>query len=97
MVQNPPAKAGVQETPLPSLGGEDPLEKEWQPTPVLSPGESHGQRSLAGYGSEGCKESDTTEATQHACMNLVALRHVGSSQARNQTHVSCRVKWVLYH
>ena len=26
-----------------------PLEKEWLPTPVFLPGESHGQRSLAGY------------------------------------------------
>ena len=23
--------------------------RKWQPTPVLLPGESHGQRSLAGY------------------------------------------------
>ena len=23
--------------------------REWQPTPVFLPGESHGQRSLAGY------------------------------------------------
>ena len=30
-------------------------------------GESHGQRSLAGYSPEGCKESDMTEATEHAC------------------------------
>ena len=29
-------------------------------------GESHGQRSLAGYGPQGCTESDMTEATQHA-------------------------------
>ena len=28
---------------------EDPLEKEWQPTPVCFPGESHGGRSLVGY------------------------------------------------
>ena len=35
--------------------------KEWQSTPVPLPGESHGQRSLAGYSSSGCKESDTTE------------------------------------
>ena len=27
---------------------------------------SHGQRSLAGYSPQGCKESDTTEATEHA-------------------------------
>ena len=26
-----------------------PLERAWQPTPVFLPGESHGQRSLAGY------------------------------------------------
>ena len=29
--------------------------------PVFPPGEFHGQRSLAGYGSQGSKESDTTE------------------------------------
>ena len=30
-------------------------------TPVSLPGEFHGQRSLAGYSSQGCKESDMTE------------------------------------
>ena len=40
--------------------------RKWQPTPVFLPGESHGQRSLVGYSPQGCKESDTTEATQHA-------------------------------
>ena len=39
----------MQETWVRSLGLEDPLEKEWQPTPVLLPGEFHGQRSLEGY------------------------------------------------
>ena len=34
-------------------------------TPVFLPGESYGQRSLAGYSPCGCKESDTTETTQH--------------------------------
>ena len=32
-----------------------------QPTPVFWPGESHGQRSLAGYSPRGLKESDMTE------------------------------------
>ena len=45
------------------LGWEDPLEKEWQPTPVFLPGESHEQKSLAGCSPQGHKESDTTEAT----------------------------------
>ena len=35
--------------------------KKWQPTPVFVPGESHGQRSLAGYSSWGRKELDMTE------------------------------------
>ena len=34
---------------------------------VFLPGESHGHRSLEGYSPQGCKESDTTEATQHTC------------------------------
>ena len=39
--------------------------RKWQPTPIFLPGESHGQRSLAGYSPWGHKESDTTEATEH--------------------------------
>ena len=35
--------------------------RQWQPTPVLLPGKSHGQRSLVGYSPGGRKESDTTE------------------------------------
>ena len=38
-----------------------PCRREWQATPVFSPGEFHGQRSLAGYSPWGHKESDTTE------------------------------------
>ena len=39
----------TRETWVPSLGGGAPLEEAWQPTPVLLPGESHGQRSLVGH------------------------------------------------
>ena len=39
----------MQETQLQSLGWEDLLEKEIEPTQVFLPGKSHGQRSLAGY------------------------------------------------
>ena len=34
---------------------------EWQPTPVFLPGESHGQRNLAGYSPWGRKELNGTE------------------------------------
>ena len=50
-----------------SLGREDPWRKEWLPTPVFLPGESCGQRSLVGYSPRDHKESDMTEATEHAC------------------------------
>ena len=39
------------------------LEKEMQPTPVFSPGESQGQGSLVGCRLWGRTESDTTELT----------------------------------
>ena len=39
--------------------------REWQATPVFSPGESHGQRSLVGCSVWGLKESDTTERLMH--------------------------------
>ena len=41
--------------------GKIPLRRKWQPTPIFLPGEFHGQRSLAGYSSWGCKELDTTK------------------------------------
>ena len=44
---------GMQETWVQSLGQEDPLEKERQPTLVFLPGEFHGKRSLEGYKSLG--------------------------------------------
>jgi len=38
--------------------------RKWQATPVFLPGESHGQRRLAGYSPWGHKELATTEYTQ---------------------------------
>ena len=40
-----------------------PRRRAWQPTPVFSPGEPHGQRSLTGYTPWGDGESETTEVT----------------------------------
>ena len=52
----------MQETRVWSLAGEDLLDKEWLPTPVFLPGESHGERTLVGYSPRGLsKELDTTE------------------------------------
>ena len=41
--------------------GKIPWRRKWQPTPVFLPGESHGQRSLAGYSIWGHTESGMIE------------------------------------
>ena len=46
--------------------GKIPWRRAWRPTLVFSPGESHGQRSLAGYSPWGFRGSDTAEAPEHA-------------------------------
>ena len=58
MVKNLPA---MQKTGAQPLGQEDPRRRKWQPTPVVLPGESHGQGSLAGYSPWGHKELDMTK------------------------------------
>ena len=64
MVKNPPAVQETQETLVQSLGWEDPLEKEmathssilaWKISWIEEPG---------GLQFMGCKDSDTTEATE---------------------------------
>ena len=62
MVQTVKTLPATRETQVQSLGRKDPLEKrEWQPIPVFLPGESHGQRILAGYSPWGRKQSDRPE------------------------------------
>ena len=43
------------------MGLEDALEKEMATSPVLLPGKSHGQRSLAGCSLWSHKETDTSQ------------------------------------
>ena len=43
-----------------------PWRRAEQPTPVFLHGESYGQRNLACYSPEDCKESDTTDITYPA-------------------------------
>ena len=65
MVKNLPTNArDARDTRSIPVLGRSP-EEEMQPTPVFLPGESRGQRNLAGYSPWGHKELDTTEATQH--------------------------------
>ena len=52
-----------------SLGQEGPWRRAWQLTPVILPGESHGQKSLAGYSPEDCKKTRLKQLSTHAHMN----------------------------
>ena len=63
VVKNPPAGAGDMRCGFHPWVGKIPWRRAWQPTPVFSPGESHGQRSLVDYSPWDHKELDTTEAT----------------------------------
>ena len=58
--------------------------RQWQPTPVLLPGKSHGQRSLVGCSPWGREESDTTEQLHFH----FSLSHIGEGNG-NPLQCSC--------
>jgi len=50
--------------------------RQWQPTPVLLPGKSHGQRSLVGCSLRGLEELDTTERLHfHFSLSCIGEGH----------------------
>ena len=57
--------------------GKIPWRREWQPTPVFLPGESHGQRSLVGY-----SPGDRKSRTRLSAIFLLSLR---TGQERTRT------------
>ena len=58
--------------------------RQWQPTPVLLPGESHGRRSLVGCSPWGCEELDMTEGLHF----LFSLSCIGEGNG-NPLQYSC--------
>ena len=63
MIKNLPANARDVRRGFDPWVQKIPWRKAQQPTAVFLPGESHGQRSLAGYSPQGHKELDRTEVT----------------------------------
>ena len=47
--------------------------RQWQPTPVFLPGESHGRRSLVGCRLWGCTESDTKRLSSSSSSSRVTI------------------------
>ena len=77
VIKNPLVKAGdVRYTgSIPELGRSSP-EGNSNPLQYFLPGEPLEQRSLPGYSPWGCKESDTSEGTQHTSMGKNRLEKV---------------------
>ena len=63
VIKNPPANVGeIRHVDwIPGSG----IWRAWQSTPVSLPGETHGERGLAGYSMWGGKELDMVKATEH--------------------------------
>ena len=64
--------------------------REWQPTPDFLPGQSHGQRSLAGYSPGGRRESDMTECYVPDARNeLESLKFVNRMWFDSHSVLTC--------
>ena len=62
--------------------------RKWEPIPVLLPGKSHGQRSLAGYSPQGHKELDTTEQLHFTSEYI--MRNAGLEEAQTGIKIARR-------
>ena len=58
--------------------------RQWQPTPVLLSGNSHGRRSLVGCSPWGRKESDTTER--------IHFHALEKEMATHSSVLACRIR-----
>ena len=67
-----------------SLGQEDPLEESTATHSSILPGESHGQRSLAGYSPWGSQELDTPEPLSMHAGWALTLRDQRSCEKRQE-------------
>ena len=78
--------------------GKIPWRRAQQPTPVFLPGESHGQRSLAYDSSQGHKELDMTEVTEHACphasTSLQLVSFFGIRYIWYNAHITCSSRFL---
>ena len=79
--------------------GKIPWRRAWQPTPVFLPGEFHGQRSLAGYSSWGCRvrHSISTKHTSgslcHLSISHTSLGHSYHHAGKNTFRDSTNLTW----
>ena len=83
-VKNPSANAGDSFNPR---IGKIPWRRDWLPTPVFLPGESHEERILAGYWVHRVPKSHTERLRTHACGISLAVQWL-------RFHTSTEGVWV---
>ena len=93
MVKNPPANTGDagKRCGFNPCVGRIHWRRKWQPTPVFLPGKSRGQRSLAGYSSSGCQESDSTWRLN---LHTHTHKHINKIHTNNNSYTE-KVGFVL--
>ena len=96
-VKNLSASAGdLKRCEFNPWAGRVPWRRAWQPTPVLLPGESHGQRSPADYSPQGYKELDMTESPLD-CKEIQPVHSEGDQPwdffGRNDAKAETPVLW----
>ena len=82
------------------LVGKIPWRREWQPTPVVLPGKTHGPMSLEGYSPWGHKELDTTEWLKQQTTTQIAFNcnlWFVSGDPLRKTVTSLPRTWVISH
>ena len=75
--------------------GKMPWRRAWPPAPVFLPGESHGQRSLAGYSPWSHRQLDTTERTWHTLRYLAFPRPTATSTAPTVGFLLCLLPAII--
>ena len=75
--------------------GRSPGGGKWQFTPVILPGKSHGQRSLAGYSPKGCKDVHTTEQPPRQTQVLNKYCWMNGDEASNLNETQVRQDLII--
>ena len=76
--------------------GKIPWIREWLPTPVFWPGESHGQRNLVGYSPRGYKELDRTEQLSLSTIQIVIALRIVRQYRKDSIHNMWEYKMIVY-
>ena len=75
--------------------GKIPWRREWQPTPVFLSGQSHGQRSLAGYSPQRPKELGHDWETDFNVSNNINLAYILEKEmATHSSVLAWRILWM---